>query len=258
MANELQIFEDPEFGKLRTASIDGEPWFVGKDVAVVLGYKDTINALKAHVDEDDRMGWQITTPSRGKQEMTIINESGVYSLVFGSKLPKAKEFKRWVTSEILPSIRRTGGYYASGKPMSAAEQLLAQARVLVEQEHEISRLRIQNEAQGKALDILSSRMDTFLGTGTSIDKRQKLNDMVRAFAVKRGIQFTDAWQQWKSTYNAIYRTNLKLAKRAYMQKHGQDSMTIPAYLAASGHIDDALVIADKLLNGAEKEVGGLA
>ena len=108
--NELMIFNNPEFGEIRTVEINGEPWLVGKDVAQALGYKDTVNALKAHVDEEDKKGgWRITTPS-GEQEMTIINESGLYSLVLSSKLPGAKKFRRWVTSEVLPSIRKTGGY----------------------------------------------------------------------------------------------------------------------------------------------------
>lgn len=88
------------FGEIRTLNIGGEPWFVGKDVATILGYKDSINALKAHVDAEDKMGWQITTPSRGVQQATIINESGLYSLILSSKLTSAKKFKRWVTSEV--------------------------------------------------------------------------------------------------------------------------------------------------------------
>ncbi|GAA0206182.1 BRO-N domain-containing protein [Selenomonas dianae] len=110
MTKEVQIFENAEFGKVRTVVKGGEPYFVGKDVAEILGYKDTVNALKAHVDEEDKTGWQITTPSRGTQTATIINESGLYSLILSSKLPAAKKFKRWVTSEVLPSIRKTGGY----------------------------------------------------------------------------------------------------------------------------------------------------
>lgn len=112
MSNEVQIFENAEFGKVRTIVKGREPYFVGKDVAEVLGYKDTVNALKAHVDEEDKTGWQITTPSRGTQTATIINESGLYSLIFSSKLPAAKKFKRWVTSEVLPAIRKTGSYTA--------------------------------------------------------------------------------------------------------------------------------------------------
>ena len=107
--NELQVFTNPEFGQVRTVTIEEEPWFVGKDVAVALGYSNTKDALHRHVDPEDKGGAQITTPS-GEQTMTIINESGLYALIFGSKLESAKRFKHWVTSEVLPSIRRHGAY----------------------------------------------------------------------------------------------------------------------------------------------------
>lgn len=109
--NELQVFNNPEFGEIRTIEKNGEPWFIGKDVAESLGYSDTKSALSDHVDPDDKQviqRGQITTfeiPNRG---MTIINESGLYSLVMSSKLEGAKRFKRWVTNEVLPSIRRHG------------------------------------------------------------------------------------------------------------------------------------------------------
>lgn len=125
--NEIQIFKNNEFGQIRTINKNGEPWFVGKDVAVALGYKDTVNALKAHVDDEDKGGWQITTPY-GTQEMTIINESGLYSLVMSSKLPTAKQFKRWVTSEVLPSIRKTGQYKTPQKAMSDYQSMMAATR----------------------------------------------------------------------------------------------------------------------------------
>lgn len=130
MTNELQIFENADFGKVRTLVKDGEPYFVGKDVAEILGYKDTVNALKAHVDEEDKMGWQITTPSRGTQTATIINESGLYSLILSSKLPAAKKFKRWVTSEVLPSIRKTGSYSTIPKDKQAFKEQELKARML--------------------------------------------------------------------------------------------------------------------------------
>ena len=108
--NEVTIFNSPQFGQIRTLTIDGEPWFVGKDVAIALGYKDTVNALKQHVDsEDKKLGWRFTTPA-GSREAVVINESGLYSLIMSSKLTEAKKFKRWVTSEVLPAIRKTGGY----------------------------------------------------------------------------------------------------------------------------------------------------
>lgn len=109
LSENIKIFNNAEFGEIRVMLIDNDPWFVGKDIAVALGYKDTVNALKAHVDEQDKRGWRITTPS-GEQQATIINESGLYSLIFSSKLESAQRFKHWVTHEVLPSIRKHGMY----------------------------------------------------------------------------------------------------------------------------------------------------
>ena len=105
----LQIFKNGDFGEIRTVAIDGEPWFVGKDVAKALEYEKPDNAIRAHVDCEDRLTHQISASGQ-KRDMTIINESGLYSLMLSSKLPKAKDFKRWVTSEVLPTIRKTGSY----------------------------------------------------------------------------------------------------------------------------------------------------
>lgn len=106
----LQIFENEEFGEIRTVTIDNEPWFVGKDVAEALGYLKARNAISAHVSDEDKKDAPIQGTQGGTQNMTIINESGLYALIFGSKLESAKRFKRWVTSEVLPSIRKTGSY----------------------------------------------------------------------------------------------------------------------------------------------------
>ena len=106
---QLEIFENKEFGQVRTINIDGEPWFVGKDVAKILGYKDTSDAMRRHVDDEDKLT-RCFTDSGQKRELYIINESGLYSVILSSKLPSAKRFKRWVTSEVLPVIRKTGSY----------------------------------------------------------------------------------------------------------------------------------------------------
>lgn len=130
--NDLKIFESAEFGQIRTVTIDNEPWFVGKDVAEALGYANTKDAMSRHVQEDDRRTIQksenttFEIPNRG---MTIINESGLYALIFGSKLESAKRFKHWVTSEVLPAIRKTGSYQ---KPMSAMELLELQMKAIKE------------------------------------------------------------------------------------------------------------------------------
>ena len=121
--NEITIFNNPEFGDVRTIMIDGEPWFVGADVTRVLGFKDNTSAMR-NVDEDDKIkGCSISTPSRGVQQMTVINESGLYSLIFGSKLESAKKFKKWVTSEVLPQLRKTGSYGTPKLPQTPMELL---------------------------------------------------------------------------------------------------------------------------------------
>lgn len=130
--NELMIFENPEFGRVRSVEIDGEPWLVGKDVAQALGYgegKSLANAVANHVDEEDKGVTELMTPG-GKQKMVIINESGLYSLVLSSKLPGAKQFRRWVTSEVLPAIRKKGGY--THEPKSAMEMLRLQSQAMFE------------------------------------------------------------------------------------------------------------------------------
>lgn len=108
----IQIFNNPEFGDIRTVDLNGEPWFVGKDIAAALGYgegKSLANAVANHVDDVDKGVTEMMTPG-GMQKMVIVNESGVYSLIFGSKLEGAVRFKRWVTGEVLPTLRKTGSY----------------------------------------------------------------------------------------------------------------------------------------------------
>ena len=110
MKNQMQIFENSELGKVRVITIDGQPWFIGKDVTDILGYEKSRNALSAHVDEDDALKWGVTDSIGRTQKTTVINESGLYSLILSSKLPQAKAFKRWVTTEVLPTIRKHGAY----------------------------------------------------------------------------------------------------------------------------------------------------
>ena len=125
--NKIEIFTNKEFGSVRTMVIDDEIWFVGKDVAASLGYSNTSKAVITHVDEDDKTFVMLNIADSqngnvpiGQSKTALINESGVYSLIFSSKLPTAKKFKHWVTSEVLPTIRKTGGYIQSGSEMELA------------------------------------------------------------------------------------------------------------------------------------------
>lgn len=141
--NELQIFNNPEFGEVRTIQLDGDPWFVGKDVAAALGYENTRDALVKHVDEEDKGVAKCDTLG-GPQDMTIINESGVYALIFGSKLENARRFKHWVTSEVLPAIRKTGTYTARGPWEQAVQDAVRSVRTV----------RAAMEAQGIAEETI--------------------------------------------------------------------------------------------------------
>ena len=137
MNNQIQIFNNAEFGSVRTVIVDGEPWFVGKDVAAILGYSDTNKAIAMHVDDEDKKLNDKTSPSFGQRGTTLINESGLYSLILTSKLPKAKQFKRWVTSEILPTIRKTGSYSIQSKPDSyTINDPIARAERWIEEQKE--------------------------------------------------------------------------------------------------------------------------
>lgn len=167
---ELQIFKNEEFGEVRTVEIDSDLWFVGKDVAEILGYERDTKAVVDHVDEDDRINIDGKTQSQfgidlGQRGGWLINESGLYSLILSSKLPNAKAFKRWVTSEVLPSIRKHGGYI-SGQAEMSPEELMAKAlqvaqKTLEEREARIGVLSAENSALTVEKQILQPKADYF-------------------------------------------------------------------------------------------------
>ena len=147
--NELMIFENPEFGKIRSVQLDGEAWLVGKNVAEALGYTNPRKALSDHVDEEDKRqgdGVTIRDPMGREQTPTVINESGLYSLVLSSKLPGAKRFRRWVTSEVLPTLRRQGTYTMQ-TPKTAMELLRLQSQAMFELDERVNVLEDKLENQ---------------------------------------------------------------------------------------------------------------
>ena len=166
--NELKIFNNPDFGEVRTLNIDGEPWFVGKDVAGILGYADTNKAIAMHVDDEDKLNDK-TSLSLGQRGGWLINESGLYSLILSSKLPTAKKFKRWITHDVIPAIRKTGGYIAGQENMTA-EELMAKAlmvakKTLEEKEAELSRKQVENAIMAPKADYFDELVDRNLLTG---------------------------------------------------------------------------------------------
>lgn len=174
-APEVTVFKNlvhPEFGELRTVEIDGEPWFVGKDVAEALGYSNARKAVLVHVDAEDKGVTKWDTLG-GTQQMTIINESGLYSLILSSKLPSAKEFKHWVTSEVLPSIRKNGAYIRNQENMTPAEivahGLIAAQKIIEEKEKEIALL---NGRCGLLTQVVDEKQETIENSSESTKSRR--------------------------------------------------------------------------------------
>ena len=166
--NQLQIFKNEEFGEVRSLLINNEPCFVGKDVALILGYSNPQKAIRDHIDEDDKRTERIVHPQGGTQDTVIINESGLYSLILSSKLPTAKKFKRWVTNEVLPSIRKYGVYQVSDDPMIALK-LMFEA----------------TEQTNDRVKVIGSRV-TNLENTTTVDSRKQytLRKIASATAVR--------------------------------------------------------------------------
>lgn len=201
--NDLQIFENPEFGSVRTVEIDGTPWLVGKDVAVALGYAKPTDAIRKHVDPEDKGISKTETPS-GEQEMLIINESGLYSLILSSKMPKAKAFKHWVTSEVLPAIHKTGAYESF------------QAKQHIEQ------LEATNTRLNAAIQAVSEAKAALANVTAMRDNFIKDRD-----------DFKEHFQKWKSLYGGAC-DRLRRAENLVQQAQGElnsriDQLSIVAF-----------------------------
>lgn len=205
--NGIQIFKNPEFGNMRAITKDGEPWFVGKDVAEALGYgkgKSLANAVANHVDAEDKGVTEMMTPG-GAQKMTIINESGLYSLILSSKLPTAKKFKHWVTSEVLPAIRKTGGYIPVNPGMSDMEVL---ARAVLISQKTIGALKEQNrqlETENEAMKPKALFADAYAATKDGI-----LVGAMAKMLRQNGIEIGQ---------NRLFRI---LREKGYLMKSGED------------------------------------
>lgn len=176
MKNKIVIFKHEEFGEIRTLNIGGEPWFVGKDIAVALGYSAPRNAIQAHVDNEDKTTALIQcTGSEYKSNAVIINESGLYSLILSSKLTSAKKFKRWVTSEVLPSLRKHGAYFTAEtlhKTMSDPRELAKLLTTLAGEQEKRRKL----EEENAFLSVKANYYDRILQSKNSVPVTQIAKD----------------------------------------------------------------------------------
>ena len=228
MENKLQVFKNEEFGEIRTLEIDGEPYFVGKDVASVLGYKDLKHSILDNADEEDRVNSKTqgqNAPEFGQRGTWLINESGLYSLILSSKLPTAKKFKRWVTSEVLPTIRKTGGYVNDEDLFINTYFPFADDGTKAIFKSTLETVRKQNEiiaSQKKTIENqnqdLMHKEDVIIGFVDEIDlakKRQVLNRVVRY----KTNNYSQRWNELYKQFEMKYHIDLKRRMETYNLSH---------------------------------------
>lgn len=247
MKNEIAIFENPEFGKVRAVEINGELWFVGKDIADILRYADPQKAVKMHVDNDDKLTRQIVVSGQNRNA-TVINESGLYSLILSSKLPSAKKFKHWVTSEILPSIRKTGKYEIKNNPAIEKpdsymiENPIERAKRWIEEQEEKIALENKIKADEPLVEFAKHVSETSdlidIGMLSKVAKKENINigrnklfEWLRnnGYLMSRGIHKNEPYQKW------IDKGYFELREFTYKTAYG-DNVGFKTYATGKGQI----------------------
>ena len=206
---ELQIFNNEEFGNVRSLVIDNEPWLVGKDVAEALGYKNVRDSLARHIDSDDKRDGVVIHDSMGReQKPIIINESGLYSLILSSKLPNAKKFKRWVTSEVLPTLRKTGSY--TKVPTDPRELLMLTIKAHEQTAQRVDVLEEKVSSLEKSTTIDSSQQNTLERIAKATVIRTLGGVDSRAYQLMSRKIFSNIWRDYKNYFKlGSFRDTLK-------------------------------------------------
>ena len=249
--NELKIFENEQFGKIRTVEIDSTPYFVGKDVADILGYSNSRKALIDHVDEEDKIDGVTIRDSIGREQSPVfINESGLYSLILSSKLPKAKEFKRWVTSEVLPAIRKHG-VYAVDEVLENPDMLISALQALKEEKAKAKRLSETIAVQEQQISELKPKASYYdvvlnckdLVSVTEIAKDYgKSGKWLNEKLHELGIQFKQGGKIWLLYQKYAQRGYTSTKTQTYNSNDGEVHTKVHTYWTQKGR----LFIYDKL------------
>ena len=262
---ELQVFKNEEFGDVRVVQIDGEGWLVGKDVAEALGYSDTVKAISRHVDIEDKTKRPLLDSNGKTQETYVINESGFYSLVLSSKLDSAKKFKRWVTSEVLPTIRNTGGYVSNDEMFldtyfpfidESAKSVFKQTLETVRKQNEI----IKN--QKKEIEVkdneIAHKKEVITGLVDDIDIYTKIaivNRIIKRCGSKNG-SYSNRYNEMYQCFKEMFHIDLGARCEGYnmKQQKKKDRLSIIKYAEKFNHMDNLYKVACKLY---ETEVNDL-
>lgn len=240
MNNNIKIFNNDVFGEVRVVMVKSEPWWVASDVCNILDYRDAYTGTR-RLDEDEKDTHLVCTPG-GNQNMTIVNEYGLYNLILGSKKKEAKEFKRWITHEVIPSIRKTGSYSVEQYSNDITE--FDMMRKMIDKLEEADRKA--DEALDKS-NKLEHRVDNLDNVNLEGDLKDRLNSMIRKYARDNGVPYGIAWGKFYQSYNTSYRTNLKLRITNHKKKHGV-KLSAPQLLELDNELEDAIRVADKMLN----------
>lgn len=212
----LEIFKNEEFGEVRVVVIEGNPWFVGKDITQILGYSNSRKAISDHVDNEDKGVTKCDTLG-GAQNLTVINESGLYSLIISSKLPTAKKFKRWVTSEVLPTIRKTGGYINNVDLMVNTYF----SDIPDEQKSLVKGLLVNIEEQQKKIVSLNNENDLLAQKNLEWADRPLIHALIRKYASSINGDFAKAWNNFKKELLYKHGINLNARITNYLNTTGK-------------------------------------
>ena len=263
--SDITVFTNDNFGNIRTIEINGEPWFVGKDVAAALGYTDVKHAILDHVDSDDRVNSKTqgqNDPEFGQRGTWLINESGLYSLILSSKLPSAKEFKHWVTSEVIPTIRKTGGYVNNDElfintylPFADEQTKLLFSTTLAtvrNQNYIIQKQKAENE---RLLDDNNHKQEIINGFTDDIDIYKK-KDIINRICRRKHENYASRYTELYRCFKENNHINLEARCEGYnlKQTKKKDKLSVIKYAEQFGHIDDLYSCCVKLYESEVKEI----
>lgn len=252
--NELKIFENEEFGQVRTIVINNEPWFVGKDVAEALGYKNASKALADHIEECDKLNNE-SLSSLGQRGGWLINESGLYALIFGSKLESAKRFKHWVTSDVLPTIRKTGGYVNNDELFINTYLPFADDTTKMLFSSTLETVRHQNDLIKKQKDEILHQKEVITGLTDDVDIYKK-RSIINRICKRRQGNYANRYKELYKCFRESYHVDLEARCEGFnlRQNKKKDKLTTIAYAEQFGFIDNLFECCAKLYETEVKEV----
>lgn len=255
----IEVFRNEEFGEIRTVIINNEPWFVGKDVAEALGYSNASKAVSAHVSKEDRILKTLEADSQNgnviKTQTALINESGLYALIFGSKLESAKCFKRWVTSEVLPSIRKTGGYVNNEELFINTYLPFADENTKIMFSQTLETVRKQNELIKKQQEEILQKQEVINGFTEDIDIYKK-KDIINRICKRRSGNYASRYKELYKCFKETNHIDLEARCSGYNLKQTKksDKLSVIKYAEKFGFIDDLYSCCAKLYETEVNEV----